>query len=331
MQIPKSEINPIPFGKKIDYSSRIIFTGSCFAENIGNKLSQLKIPTLINPFGILYNPESVRKSLVDIVNCREFTENDLFFYNEKWISFAHHGTYSAQNKNDALYKINESIKHANEFLSKTDFLFITFGTFRAYTLLNTGKIVANCHKLPTANFTNELLDIDILFDNYCKLIEQLSANNPNMEIVFTVSPVRHWKDGAINNQLSKSYLFILIHKLVKKYNNSHYFPSYEIMMDELRDYRFYADDLFHPSNLAVEYIWSKFEQTYFSKHAIETAKKVKKINQNLNHRVFYPNTEAYKKFVIRNIEQINQIQKQLPEISFSSELEYFQSEYVKYW
>ncbi len=327
MQIPKSEVNTDSFYKKIDYDSKVVFTGSCFSENIGQKLETVKIPVIINPFGILYNPESVRQSLQYIIDNKMFKSDNLFFHNEKWISFSHHGKYSGQNKNEVLDKINTSIKNAHLFLKKTDILYITFGTFRAYKLLNTNNVVANCHKLPAKNFSNELLDFEQTYNAYCNLLEQLHVFNPELDIVFTVSPVRHWKDGAVNNQLSKSYLSVLTHKLVDKYDFAHYFPSYEIMMDDLRDYRFYADDLFHPSKLAVDYIWSKFEETFLGQKAIETAKKIQKLVKNLNHKVFYPKSDEYKKFVISNIKQINQLQNQLPNIDFSKELIYFQKEY----
>ncbi len=307
----KLEIEPEKFKNKIDYTKKIMFIGSCFSENIGKKLCNFKIPCLINPFGILYNPQSVLKSLQDIVNLRTFNEDDLYFYKERYISFAHHGIFSGTDKLTVLKKINNSISNAHDFLKEASLLYITFGTFRAYKLLTNNTIVANCHKLPHYKFENSLLDLDNVYDSYNALIDNLKTFNPNLEIVFTVSPVRHWKDGAVNNQVSKSYLFILINKLLDKYNHTHYFPSYEIMMDDLRDYRFYADDLLHPNDLAVDYIWEKFEDSFFSSETKELVKKVKQIQRNLQHKALYPETEEYKKFAAKNAEQIRLLEKEL--------------------
>ncbi len=307
----KLEIEPEKFHNKIDYKTKIMFIGSCFSENIGKKLSNVKIPCLINPFGILYNPESVRQALIDVVNVRKFSESDLHFYKQRYVSFAHHGCFSGTDKSAVLAKINESVENAHHFLKNSQILYITFGTFRAYKWFKSNNIVANCHKLPNSEFENFLLDIDTTFRNYNLLIERLKQFNPNLDIVFTISPVRHWKDGAVNNQISKSYLFVLIDRLLGRYEHLHYFPAYEIMMDDLRDYRFYADDLLHPNDLAVNYIWEKFEDTFFSSEAKEIAKKIRKLQKNLNHRALYPETDEYKKFVAKNMEQIAAIEKML--------------------
>ncbi len=305
----KLEISPDEFSNKINHQKKVIFIGSCFSENIGQRLNDLKIPCIINPFGILYNPESVKQALLDIINFRKFCADDLYLHKQLYVSFSHHGSFSGIDKSAVLAKINKNVAKAHNFLKQTDVLYITFGTFRAYKLLQNNKIVANCHKLPNYEFENFLLNIDEIFSDYTKLIDTLRNFNPQLEIVFTVSPVRHWKDGATQNQISKSYLFVLIDRLLQKYKHLHYFPSYEIMMDDLRDYRFYADDLLHPSSLAVDYIWQKFEDTFFSQQTKEIAKKIRKIQKNLNHRPLYPNTEEYKKFIEQNNKQIKQLEE----------------------
>jgi len=327
----RSEVFPDFFQKKIDYSKKVVFLGSCFAENIGQKLVETKIPCLLNPFGILYNPESVRHSLHSILNGKKFTKDDLSFFNEKWISFAHHGIYSGTDKDEVLMKINSSISKANHFLKNANFLFITFGTSWVYRYNKTSKIVANCHKIPSKEFELFLLSANDIVSGYKKVLKQINEFNPKLEVVFTVSPVRHWKDGPVNNQLSKSNLVVAIHELVKNCEFVHYFPSYEIMMDDLRDYRFYADDLLHPNQLAVNYIWEKFCQCFLSKNAIEISGKIEKLKKNMEHRVFYPETIAYKKFITSNFRLINSLQTQLPDLNFNKEMRHFTEEGSKYW
>ncbi len=327
----RSEIFPGFFQKKIDHFSKVMFVGSCFSDNIGQKLEKTKIPSLINPFGVLYNPESVRSAIFSMLENKKYVSGDLDFFNEKWISFAHHGNFSGAKKVDVLKKINDTISDAHEFLENINVLFITFGTACVYELLKTKRIVANCHKVPAKEFRHFLLQVDEIVGNYEKLFVELKKFNPRLEIVFTVSPVRHWKDGAVNNQLSKSILFVAVHKLVEKFEFAHYFPSYEILMDDLRDYRFYADDLFHPNQLAIEYIWEKFCATYFSDKTISVIKEIDKLQKNIGHKVFYPKTEAYKKFISNNLNLIKNLEVQFPSISFKNEFQYFMCEAGKYW
>jgi lysophospholipase L1-like esterase len=327
----RSEVYPNFFQKKIDYSQETAFIGSCFAENIGEKFKRSKLPCIINPFGILYNPQSVNSALLAILENKIYKEGDLDFFNEKWISFAHHGQFSGANKAEVLKNINEQLKAAHVFLQQTNVLLVTFGTAWVYKLKKSNEVVANCHKVPANEFDHFLLTSQEIIDNYVQFLQKIRAFNPNIEVVFTVSPVRHWKDGAVNNQLSKSILFVAVHELVSKFDFVHYFPSYEILMDDLRDYRFYADDLFHPNQLAIDYIWEKFSKTFFNEKTIETTERIEKLQKNLSHRVFYPQTEAYRKFIISNFKLIGNLQVQFPAIDFERELNHFKHEAEKYW
>ncbi len=327
----RSEIFPVFFQKKIDYSSKVMFIGSCFSDNIGLKLEKTKIPSLINPFGVMYNPESVSSAIFSILENKTYRGGDLDFFNEKWISFGHHGDFSGIDKPEVLAKINKTVNVAHHFLKNANVLFITFGTAWVYELLKSKRIVANCHKIPAKEFKHFLLQVDEIVDNYERLLTKLKEFNPHLEIVYTVSPVRHWKDGAINNQLSKSTLFIAVHKLVEKFEFAHYFPSYEILMDDLRDYRFYADDLFHPNQLAIEYIWEKFCGVFFDDNTIRAINKIGKLQKNVEHKVFYPETEAYKKFISSNLNLIEDLKSQFPTISFEDERKHFKNEAEKYW
>jgi hypothetical protein len=327
----RSEIFPDFFLKKVDYSSKVMFVGSCFSDNIGQKLEKAKIPCQRNPFGVLYNPASVSSAISSMIENKAFVADDLVFFNEKWISFSHHGIFSGTDKDEVLAKINNTINSANAFLRNASVLFVTFGTAWVYELLKTKKIVANCHKVPAKEFKHFLLQTDEIVANYEQLLKKIREFNPHLEVVFTVSPVRHWKDGAVNNQLSKSTLFVAVHKLVEKYEFAHYFPSYEILMDDLRDYRFYADDLFHPNQMAIDYIWEKFCTTYFDNNTIDTLKKIEKLQKNIDHRVFYPKTEAYKKFISSNLKLIENLKINFPAINFESEYKHFFDEAKRYW
>lgn len=316
IEIPKSNSN-------ITYNSKTVFLGSCFTENIGNKLFELKFPVEINPFGIQYNPKSVKNSLNFLIDKKIFSQDDIHFANEQWFSFYHHSKFSNSDKEKCLFKINENIKQASEFLEKTNILFITFGTAWVYQLKGSEKIVSNCHKLPANRFNKFLLDVDDIYNDYLILIKRLSELNNNLKIIFTISPIRHLKDGAVGNQISKSTLILAVNKLKKHFSNVEYFPSYEIMMDDLRDYRFYADDMFHINETAINYIWQKFSDTYFDENTKNLISKIEKIIKNKNHKPFNPNSKLYKDFLKNNSEQINKLLKQYPYLNLEDEKEFF--------
>ncbi|MBE9467838.1 MAG: GSCFA domain-containing protein [Bacteroidetes bacterium] len=316
IEIPKSN-------SKIAYNSKTIFVGSCFTENIGNKLYELKFPVEINPFGIQYNPKSVKNSLSFLIDKKVFTQDDIHFTNEQWFSFYHHSKFSNSDKEKCLFKINEKIRQAAEFLENADTLFITFGTAWVYQLNETKEIVSNCHKLPANQFNRFLLDVDDIYKDYLILIKRLLELNNKLKIIFTVSPIRHLKDGAVGNQISKSTLILAVNKLKKHFSNVEYFPSYEIMMDDLRDYRFYADDMFHINETAINYIWQKFSETYFDDNTQDLIKKIKKIVKNKNHKPFNPKSQMYKDFLKNNLEQINKLLHQYPYINLEDERNFF--------
>ncbi len=309
--------------KIIDHNSKLFFIGSCFTESISKKLNENKYITEVNPFGILYNPVSVLNSLDFILDEKEFFEDDLFFDNSLWASFYHHGKFSDKDKKLCLSKINESIKNAYLFLQSSSFLFITFGTSRVYKLKETGKIVSNCHKLPSERFFTSFLDTDEIINDYEELLNKLISINPDLKIVFTISPVRHWQDGAVKNQLSKAKLIQAVHHLVESSENVYYFPSLEIMMDDLRDYRFYEKDMIHPNEIAIDYIWQKFSENLISDKSIELNKKIININKAFSHKVQNPDSAEYRSFKTKILEEINGILGEDPGLDFKKEIEYF--------
>ncbi len=261
MFVTKINIKECTF--KVNYEDKILTLGSCFSESIGKKLENVYFNTLINPFGVLFNPVSIKNSLYYLLENKKFTEEDLFFDGNLWHSFSHSSIFSDINKEKVLREINLKLEESISFLQKTNFLFITFGSAWVYEYIKTGEIVTNCHKLPASEFTRYRLSVEDIVNSYKELIFSLKLNNPGLHIIFTVSPIRHWKDGAHENNLSKSTLLLAIDTLQKQFDYISYFPAYEILLDELRDYRYYAADMFHPSEVAVDYIWKIFCDCFF--------------------------------------------------------------------
>lgn len=312
----RTTIQPEPSSNKISYHTPILFLGSCFTENIGSLMLNYKFPAIVNPFGVLYNPSSVRQSLEILLDQRDFNENDLYFYNDQWLSFYHDTEFSNSEKSLCLDKINFSLNNARHLLKNAKYLLITFGTAWVYQFKETENVVSNCHKIPANQFERYKLTVEDIFVQWAKLLNRLEDYNPDLKIIFTVSPVRHWKDGAVQNQLSKSTLILAINHIMKLFENVEYFPSYEIMMDDLRDYRFYADDMLHPSKVAIDYIWNKFKNTYFEEETEKIIEQVKKLVQAYNHRPFNENSDAHKKFLKSLHGKEKQFEAKYPYINF---------------
>jgi len=287
---------------QIDYNSSILLLGSCFVENIGKKLDYLKFQTLQNPFGILFQPLAIEKLIDNAINEKQYTEDDIFFHNEQWHCYDAHSKLSSSLKEDLLNNLNEQIKSTNQQINKSKHIIITLGTAWVYRHIETDAFVANCHKVTQKKFLKELLSIDETIESLQSIIALLRSVNKKASILFTVSPIRHLKDGFIENTQSKAHLIAAIHQVVEPRHNLYYFPSYEIMMDELRDYRFYAEDMIHPNQTAVNYIWEKFKEVWISKEASETINAVDFIKKGLQHRPFNPNSEAHQKF-LKNLEE----------------------------
>lgn len=326
MKTFRTTIQPEISKNKITYHTPVLFMGSCFTENIGNKMQALKFPVMINPFGVLYNPASVRKGLEILIDQKVFTPGGLGFFNEQWFSFYHDTQFSHPDQQKCLDKINRSIKLAASHLRKSKYLIISFGTAWVYKYLKTEKIVSNCHKIPAKEFERIKLGVEDIFVEWAKLINRLNELNKNLKIIFTVSPVRHWKDGAVQNQLSKSTLILAIYQLIKIFKNVEYFPAYEIMMDDLRDYRFYADDMLHPSNEAIEYIWNQFSDTYFEDNTKKIIQDVNRIIQAKNHRPLNPQAGLHKKFIQSQLKAVEKLSKEYPYIDFTEEFLFFSKE-----
>ena len=295
VDIPVSEV-------KISYEDKIMTLGSCFAQNIGQKMQEVWFDTNINPFGVLYNPVTILKSIELLIENIAFTESNLFENHGLWQSFSHSSLFSDITSEKCLTKINESYFPACNFFEKADFLLITFGTAWVFEEKITGKIVSNCHKLPANRFVRRRLTVDEIVNEYFILIEKLSQLFPKMKLIFSVSPIRHWKDGAHENNLSKSILLLAIDEIQLKFPQVQYFPAYEIQMDELRDYRFYASDMLHPSDVAVDYIWKRFTETYFDEITQKVKKEMEQLQSDLSHRPLQPDSDEFRLFQ-KNIEK----------------------------
>ncbi len=311
------EIPPSPL--RITHDSRLLLLGSCFAESIGQKLRNGCFRTDVNPCGIQYNPLSVAGTLQLLAEKKQLGPEELLQQNGLWVSLQHHGSFSGSDRETCLEGINNRLHAGARHLREADQLLITFGTAWAYRYRKTGEIAANCHRFPGTDFDRFRLKPDEIVAEYTTLIKTLSALNPALHIIFTVSPVRHWKEGAHGNQVSKSALLLAIDELAAHFKQVSYFPSYEILMDELRDYRFYDTDMLHISGQAVEYIWERFRETYFDRATDELLKRVEKIQKSLQHRPFRPDTpeyEQFKKHLLREMEEVRSVNQN---IEFSSE------------
>lgn len=301
----------------IDYDSKVMLLGSCFAENMGEKFDYFKFQSTTNPFGIIFNAVSLEKLIRRAVENRTFTENDIFFHNDLWHCYEVHSELSNLDKDAFLESLNDIIRSTNKQLNESTHIIITLGTSWVYRNIETNEIVANCHKVPQKQFTKELLSIHQTEESLQSIISLIHSVNPNCNFIFTVSPVRHIKDGFAENTLSKAHLIVAIHKTITHHTSPiTYFPSYEIMMDELRDYRFYAEDMLHPNQTAIDYIWIQFFENYISESVFGLMKEICSIQKGLQHRPFNPNTESHQKFVLTLEEKMKRINERLPTIQF---------------
>ena len=289
IQIPRTDL-------LITHQDKIMMLGSCFAENLFSYMQESGFETDSNPFGILYNPASIAHCFRRLLRPEPYTGSDLFEHQGMFHSFDHHSRFSDISPDRCLSRMNEQLSLSARFMQKATVFIITFGTAYVY-YDTTGPVVSNCHKLPDKCFVRRRLTVDEIVALWRSLISDIRKINPESKFLFTVSPIRHWKDGAHGNQLSKAALLLAIEEISGHHADCYYFPSYEIVMDELRDYRFYADDMLHPSSFAVQYIWEKFSAAFFDKPTMEKVKAWQKLNRALKHRPLHPDSEEYRRFV----------------------------------
>lgn len=275
----------------------------------------------MNPFGTLFNPASISADLENLVKGKTYGAGDLNFHNGNWLSFDHYTGFSYPDRDKCLAEVNNSVSVASEWLKNTHFLVLTFGTAWVYIYSETGKIVANCHKIPQTAFSKQLMQPHEIIEQYNNVLSLLRNFNPELKVIFTLSPVRHWSDGAVNNQLSKSVLHYSIHEIIRLNSNTLYFPSYEIFMDELRDYRFYAEDMLHPSKQGAEYVWERFLESWIDDASKQILKKIEPVLKATRHRPVNPGSEAHIKFSESTLKKIKALKQEYPFLDFTKETE----------
>lgn len=312
---------PIPDASpKLDYHSKVLLLGSCFSENIGEKFSYYKFQQITNPLGIIFNPVSIGNLISRAVNDKFFEENDLFNNNQLWHCFDAHSQFSGTHLPTVVNTLNQQLKLLKKGLQQSNHIIITLGTAWVYRLIENNCVVANCHKINASFFNKQLLSIPQINESLSDILNDVHKLNPKCCIIFTISPVRHIKDGFVENTQSKSHLIAALHQLINDYdsqNNSlHYFPSFEIIMDELRDYRFYNPDLLHPNEVAINYIWQRFNEVWMSKESIAIQLEIEKIQKSLRHQPFFPDSEMHQEFQNKLTTSIKRVKALYPHIDF---------------
>lgn len=289
----------------IDHNSTILLLGSCFSESIYNKLDYFKFPADKNPFGIVYNPKAIENLILNVINEKEFSEKDVFHLNERWHCFDAHSELSNSNKDLLLKNLNSQLHKITETLKEATHIIITLGTAWVYRHIETDKIVSNCHKIPQKKFLKELLSADEVEDSLKAIIALIKSVNPAVQLLFTISPIRHLKDGFTENSISKAHLRTAVNQVVDQKKEISYFPSFEIMLDDLRDYRFYSDDMVHPNETAITYIWEAFKATWINDTTFPIMQQIDAIRKGLSHRPFNPNSEQHKNFLAQLRNKMN--------------------------
>jgi len=315
------QIDTLP--SPIGYPDKIMLTGSCFTEHIGNALRDWKFDTLQNPNGILFDPASVASSIIAYMDGRPYEEKDLVYFNELWQSWQHHSQFSRMDRDEALQGINDSLARAHSFLKEAKWLIITLGSAFSYRLTDNGMPVANCHRAPAQTFRKHLMTIEEINTALDGCLYRLFQFNPSLQVIFTVSPVRHIRDGVVENNRSKARLIESVHHLVNKFGRLYYFPAYELVIDVLRDYRFYDIDMVHPNYPATQFVLEQFTRHYIDKGSQAIIEEVKRIVTARRHKPFQPSTEAHKRFLRDHLQRTEELAQRCPFLDLREELAYF--------
>ena len=317
------QIDTLP--QPIAYPDKIMLTGSCFTEHIGNALRDWKFDTLQNPNGILFDPASVASSIIAYMDGRPYEEKDLVYFNELWQSWQHHSQFSHMDKGSALQGMNDSLSRAHVFLKEAKWLIITLGSAFSYRLVENGMPVANCHRAPGQTFRKHLMTIEEINTALDGCLYRLFQFNPSLQVIFTVSPVRHIRDGVVENNRSKARLIESVHHLVNKFGRLYYFPAYELVIDVLRDYRFYDIDMVHPNYPATQFVLEQFTRHYIDKGSQSIIEEVKRIVTARRHKPFQPSTQAHKRFLQDHLQRAEELAQRFPFLDLWEELEYFRN------
>lgn len=309
-------IAPLKTDKEVSYDDKIMLLGSCFTDNIGRKLKAHLFNVCANPLGILYNPSSIASALKRVINLEWLDQDEIQWMGNSFGSFEFHSVFNRSSKEDTLKEINGAIQMAHDYLLTSQHLFITLGTSYIYERKETGKVVGNCHKQPEKEFKRFRLSPNEIIMEWADLLKSLWKVNSDIQVTFTVSPIRHMRDGAVENQLSKSTLLLAVDRLIHGFSkqNIDYYPSYEIMMDDLRDYRFYKADMVHPSDVAIDYIWEHMKKSFMNNKTVTLMKDINKLVKSANHRPSNPDSQAHQQFINKQLCKINDIKNNHPAI-----------------
>lgn len=320
----RTEVQPNPSVRKITYQTPVLFLGSCFANEIGFRLAAGRLDIMTNPHGTLFNPFSVARALDLFAESHLYSEKDIYFHQNRFLSLDHHTAFSSYERDVLIERLNETSRMASGFLRKASFLFITFGTSYVFTINDSGMIVANCHKLPSSLFTRKMVTYHEIVERWYPTLDRISEINPDLKVWFTVSPVRHMNDGAHANQLSKSHLLLAVEELMKHPLSEGYFPAYEMFMDDLRDYRFYDPDMVHPSETAIDYIWEKFSGAFIDSPTLRLWNEASKITRARNHKLIGEKRDI-SAFAQVMLDKISDLNEKAPFIDLSDDDKYFRS------
>lgn len=315
------DIKPAPV--PIRHEQKLLLMGSCFTEHMGQRLEAMKFDCHLNPFGITFSPESLLRHLRRILKNEAFTEADLMQGADHWFAPDAHSSLSDTTSEGLLSRLNAQLHNWHHHLHTASWLILTFGSAYAYWHRERQHVVANCHKLPANHFTKRLADPEVLATSYSELIDELRAFNPKLRLILTVSPVKHLRDGVVENNLSKAILCLTAHKLVQSAGHCTYFPAYELVNDDLRDYRFYETDMAHPNHQAIDYVWEKFSKTYFDQSTQALLQQLSALRAALLHRPLHPNTRAYAEFKAHQLNTCRALASRYPFLDFQTEIAHF--------
>lgn len=312
----------MPVLPELSHDATLLMMGSCFTTEIGSKLTKTKFKVDVNPYGVLYNPSSIATALKEMLQNKHYMPEELFRHQDYWHSLMHHSDFSAPAIEETLQRINRRIEVAHEELKDLNILMLTWGSAWVYEEKTGGKVVGNCHKLPEKQFRRRKLTVEEIVDDYTSLLTGMFARIPALKVLLTVSPIRHLRDGLHENQLSKATLLLAVNRLQEIFQGRlFYFPAYEILLDELRDYRFYADDMVHPSAQAVEIVWERLVEKCMSSETQILMKRLQELERALAHRPLHPENEEYKRFLQQIMLKIEEIQKKYPYLDLEKEKE----------
>ncbi len=329
----RAEFFPKPSVEKIHHGQSLFLIGSCFTAEIGNKLAAHKFSVLQNPHGIVFNPVSIATALQDYADEKTYTRDDLFYHHELYGSWHHHTRFSDPDAGKALQHINTEITAAAAFLKQADWIIITLGSAFVYELADESGaiqgVVANCHKVPADRFNKRLLTVQETVEALQQMVDTVRRIRKEARVVFTVSPVRHLRDGFVENNRSKAVLIQAVH-VVTEQPQVQYFPSYELVIDDLRDYRFFAEDMAHPNYFATQYVWEKFISVYMEAHTVSLMKSIHTIRLAVQHKPFNPTAKAHQQFLLQHLDKVLQLQEAHSNISFQEEIDYFRKQLALY-